>query len=96
MNIDLGGWKKGLELRLHRRSVFRAGRETINTQAVSGALVSEPGYLVYTTHGPLRINVAFHGELITQRAESLSSGSPERKNRRSRLTHCCHSSTKSF
>lgn len=81
-----------------------ANGETINTHAVSGALVSEPGYLVYTTHGPLRINVAFHGELITRRTESLflSSGSRERKNRRTYirsqtgLTHRRHSSTKSF
>lgn len=68
--------------------MFCAGRETINRRSVSGRTCKRvPGmYLVYTTHGPLRINVAFHGELIT-RSKALSSGPRERKNRRSRLTH---------
>lgn len=67
------GWTRGYGI---LGSVFCAGRETINRQAGSGALVSGPGYQVYTTHGPLRINVAFHGELITTNQASLSPLSP--------------------
>ena len=83
ISISVAG-RKGWRATPGLRVSHGANGETINTHAVSGALVSEPGYLVYTTHGPLRINVAFHGELITRRTEPLflSSGSRERKNRR--------------
>lgn len=70
-------------------------RKTINGARCIRHTCKREGYLAHTTHGPLRINVAFHGELITRSEASLVLPESER------VGPCpadspAYSSTKSF